>query len=445
MNEAQTSQEIPLELARLLLRDHLNDSTATLTDLDAEPITTVGVSGNNFYGAQVAWKGQGKGGAGRAGWIIKHWQPGGHNEAVLGLTRPVEALAWQYGLLPGAPAHNRSGFPMPTDSREKSRSVLRKGTVSPSDSPPEGIIVPFIGVHLDPDEHEAWIVMEDIAEELGAYSRAHPLPLEEATVRVKYVLEHLARFHAYWELPRQQTKLRDAAWLLPLEDALWKDAATYAIALDEAPKGGRAKGGPVDDALRANLRTFLDWLPAPDRTLWQELICDRSALVAACQVLPQTLLHGDLDDRNIGLRWSNATEEAPDLILIDWEWMGAGPPALDIAKILHQFYVICLPPPTLLDTYFDLLDELSAFYLERYVAAGGQTKDPALWRRSLGLGLIREHLTPLPHVIGNLVLAAQAETSSHIIPGMVIDKTGPIMPFLERTIAYATEEIRRWL
>ena len=51
----------------------------------------------------------------------------------------------------------------------------------------------------------------------------------------------------------------------------------------------------------------------------------------------QTLLHGDMNDRNVGLR---RADDGVELSLVDWEWLGKGTPALDVVSFLFNNYLL---------------------------------------------------------------------------------------------------------
>jgi hypothetical protein len=373
-----TSQPVPRTVVESILRDHLADPTATLADLHVEPFANDGASGNNtLYRAQVAWTARKTASPGSAEWIIKRWEPGGRSEGSLGLTQPVEALAWQHGLL------------------------------SPQALPP-GVVVPFVGARIARNRMKAWIAMTDVSKELMRWGFAHPLPAEQALVRVKQVLGGYARLHAWWEGPEHQEKLAECSWLLPLENMLWRDASTLAIAMDKTAKTSPAKGRRVTEEYRASVQAFLDWLPPADRELWEELMADRRSLVAAFQPFNRTLLHGDPAERNIGLRWHQAdagtsqnTEGSAELILIDWEWPCLGPGALDIAIVLAQLLWIC--DPSQLCPEFCWSDGLPGYYFECYVSAGGRQIDHEAWRRSYELARVAYVVSDVLPYVGDVI------------------------------------------
>jgi thiamine kinase-like enzyme len=243
--------------------------------------------------------------------------------------------------------------------------------------------------------------MEDVSAALREYSRDQPLPPAEAVARLKQVLDRLARLHARWEGPRQQAKLRRCGCLVPVERFIGCQAASYATALGRTPPAGLAPGSPVTDEFRADVQAFVDWLPRTDRSALRELLYRREPLVAALAAFPRTLLHGDADDRNIGLRQpaGHATPNgsaglSPELVLIDWEWIAAGPPALDVARLCGSAAAVCDPSQPRPEALFS--DELPDYYFERYRAHGGALADRDTWRRSFTLGLLAGALTQVP-------------------------------------------------
>jgi hypothetical protein len=375
MSAVVDAEPTPSEIVHTVLADQNADpsvriSRNRISEPQIEPILTDGYSGNRLYRARVAWNGGAIGDGGSATWLLKRWQPGGHGECLLGVDRPLEALAWEQG-------------------------VLRREAMPP------GVVTPIIGARLDPSGDAAWIVMEDVSADLGAYSRESPLPPTEAVARVKQVLDGLARLHAWWESPHRQARLRQCAGLVPLERFVWCQAASYAAALDRTPPSGTAAGSPVTDEFRADVQAFLAWLPASDRAVLETVLYRREPLIEALSTFPQTLLHGDADDRNIGLRYradpvapSGKSGHSPDLVLIDWEWISVGPPALDVARVCGSAAAVCSPYEPRPEALFS--GELSDYYFECYRAHGGTLADRDMWRRSFGLAFLAAALTQVP-------------------------------------------------
>ena len=77
--------------------------------------------------------------------------------------------------------------------------------------------------------------------------------------------------------------------------------------------------------------------------------------------------------------------------MIDWEWIGRGPAALDFARVWGTFAAVCdpgSPPPEVLSS-----SELPDYYFERYAAANGKLTDRETWRRSYPLAALAAALT----------------------------------------------------
>jgi aminoglycoside phosphotransferase (APT) family kinase protein len=110
------------------------------------------------------------------------------------------------------------------------------------------------------------------------------------------------------------------------------------------------------------------------------------------------MLHGDVDDRNIGLRGAGAAAgpggATPELVLIDWEWIALGPPALDVARVCGSAPAVCDPSRPRPEALFS--GELPDYYFERYRAHGGALADRDAWRRSFGVALLAGVLTQIP-------------------------------------------------
>lgn len=343
------------ESLQAMLREHLADPSIRLSDLETEPMPDGGYSGNRLLRARLAWTGQQA--AGRvqsASWVVKRWLPGGPGERQLGIGRSLEALAWRHGLVRPAAL-------------------------------PSGVAVPIVGALPDPDGRAAWIAMEDVASALDRYSRHAPLPHAEALARARVILDRLARLHVRWERPERLATLRRHGWLVPMERYLWCDADRCAAALGRPPLRGMPPGCDVTDEFRANVAAIRAWIPAGDRPLFERLFWDRVPLVSALRPFPPTLLHGDVGDRNLGLR-PDALGTEEELVLIDWEWIGCGTPALDVARLWGAFPVVHDLSAPFPDAVFS--DELPMYYFERYRSYGGTLADPGAWRRACGLALI---------------------------------------------------------
>jgi hypothetical protein len=95
-----TMTNVLTETVEAMLRKHLADPSAHITDLEAEPIVSDGYSGNELQRLRLACtSARATGAPHTATWVLKRWLPGGHAEHLLGIRRPLEALSWQVGLI----------------------------------------------------------------------------------------------------------------------------------------------------------------------------------------------------------------------------------------------------------------------------------------------------------------------------------------------------------
>jgi hypothetical protein len=417
---------IPIEVLESLLRDHLADQTAVITDSACTPFPHQGTNDNTtFFRVTLTWALPTPSiGSHTTTWIIKLWKAGGVRDRSLGITQPREVLAWEQGWLRPAAL-------------------------------PAGIVVPFISAWRSPDNTEAWLAMADVSTELSAYSRLG-LSGDQVISLAQAILARLARFHALWEQPERQGELLACPWLWRPEMYLWDMAPTYALALGRSPAAHMppaAGGPPVWDGLSADLAAFLAARPADEGRLWEHLLVDRQALVEALAPYPQTLLHNDLDDRNIGLRWPGdavtklPATDLPDLVLIDWEWIARGPAAIDVAKIV-QFLPIMITPGAPIPKAI-WTDEFADEYFEHYQAAGGRCADAAGWRRAYGLALIAQGLAQMPFMHGRLRRSIRGEVPLPQIVGVpeavIREQLRDGLPIMEQMEERVIREVRRWL
>jgi aminoglycoside phosphotransferase (APT) family kinase protein len=161
---------------------------------------------------------------------------------------------------------------------------------------------------------------------------------------------------------------------------------------------GTAPTSEVTDGYRADVAALLAWLPAGDRPAFERLLWDRAPLVAVLGSAPRTVIHGDLDDRNLGLRpavsrtmLDDHTDALSELVLIDWEWMGLGTPALDVARVWATFPAVCDHAQPCPEAAFS--GELPDFYLDRYRAYGGRQIDPRSWQRTCAVAMLAHALS----------------------------------------------------
>ncbi|HSH78676.1 MAG TPA: hypothetical protein VLA19_09115 [Herpetosiphonaceae bacterium] len=373
MNISETGVAgLTVEVLQNILRDYIGDRMATVTACNVMPLAHDGRQGGSLQRLHMVWQAH-DGTAGAVEWLVKVWEPGGMAEQFFGVTRPIEALAWEQGLL--------------------RREAL-----------PDDVVVPIIWAGRRIDETRAWVVMEDVGAALAVYSRSAPIPAPHALASTRAVLAGLARFHAWWERPEQQLKLETCDWLVPLDTYIWCGASGYAAVLNASTEE------------QADLQAFLARIPAEARQLWRDFLVDRGKLVQALAALPHTLLHHDLDDRNIGLRWpsmrlpaDHEDDSTAGLVLIDWEWTGRGPAALDVARVVMEAVAVCDRAEPFPDEYWS--DALPDHYFACYQRAGGTALDQATWQRSYELAQIVQGTWTLPWLLGRSarVLAGDAE------------------------------------
>jgi hypothetical protein len=402
--ETTVAPGIPINMLETLLRDHLADPTAMIIDQFSTPLAHQGTNDSNmFYRVTFRWALPNSVRDSHTNtWIIKHWQAGGARDSALGIAQPREVLAWEQGW-------------------------LRPSAL------PDGLVVPFISAWRAPDNSEAWLAMADVSTELAAYPR---MGLSGAQVisRAKTILARLAQFHAIWEQPERQAELQAFPWL-------------------RHPKGYPWELVPADQP-SADLDAFLEDRPTDERRLWEHLLQGRRALAKSLAQYPPTLLHNDLDDRNIGLHWSDsgaaagsATRGRQDLVLIDWEWMSVGPAAIDVARII-QFLPIMLTPGSSTPPAF-WNNELADYYYAYYRAAGGTGADTTRWRRSYGIALVAQAITRMPFIHGSLRRAMRGDIPPPPIVGVpeaiIRQNLRAGLPMMEQMEQLVVREARKWL
>jgi hypothetical protein len=395
---------VPIAILEALLRDHLGEQAAVITAYTSTPLDHQGTNDSNtFFRVTFSWALPNSALDARTStWIIKHWKAGGVRDSALGITQPREILAWERGWL-------------------QPRRL------------PDSVVVPFTSAWRAPDDSEAWLAMADVSTELSAYPRMG-LAGEQVLSRAQTILARLAQFHAMWEQPQRQAELHASAWLQRPEGHEWEIAPT--------------------DGLSANLDAFLAGRPDDERRLWEHLLLGRHTLMESLAAYPQTLLHNDLDDRNIGLRWPSGgavTESAAldrsDLILIDWEWIAVGTAALDVASIIQRLPVMLTPGSAIPAAFWT--NELADYYFEHYRAAGGECADVAEWRRSYGLALVARGVAQMPFIHGSMRRAIRGEIPPPQIVGVpeaVIRRNLRAgLPMMEQMEQLVIREARRWL
>jgi hypothetical protein len=221
--QPDTTPHIPRDVLEAVLRDHLDNQTAVITEYTSTPFDHQGTNDStSFARVDLAWALPTATMSHTATWVVKHWSAGGERDEALGIAEGRDALLWQQGWLRPAAL-------------------------------PANLVVPIVGAYQASDASEAWLAMADVSPELGAYSRLS-MPGERVVDAAYTILEALARWHAAWEQGERQEALHACPWLRRPEQYLWDLAGTYAPALGHAPVAQAVPGSytpPVWDDLPA--------------------------------------------------------------------------------------------------------------------------------------------------------------------------------------------------
>lgn len=98
--QKSSAEEVPIEIVQSLVQEHIGDRHATITQFSvdcADELEQEGFGGGSLYRAKVFWEMGSH--SDSANWVIKRWRPGGLVGTATGVTLPLEAIAWNHGLL----------------------------------------------------------------------------------------------------------------------------------------------------------------------------------------------------------------------------------------------------------------------------------------------------------------------------------------------------------
>ena len=228
-NPENKKLSLPEPVLQQIVQEHLQDNNAFLTGFDAKPMQNDGWGGNDFFKAKIEWQSEDQESSNN--WVIKQWHRGSPTASAMGISLPLEALAWNHGLIK-------------------------------DDVVPEGISVPYVGVATNEDKSKAWIVMEDISEELNTFR--FPATPEKNLLGARYVLDRLACFHVYWEHPARIKIIEQQTWLAKQEAQLSMFADYYAQFLGRMPRDVESFPDEIYNRFRNATLAFIDWLPKSD-------------------------------------------------------------------------------------------------------------------------------------------------------------------------------------
>jgi thiamine kinase-like enzyme len=401
----QDHTSIDATTVQLLLNLHELLNGAMLVAFESRQRSHDGSGGNSLFDLDVVLEQDGDRVTRR--FLLKQWTSDSTNALFLTIDRSIEALAFEAGLFSDFPTH--IGCPI------------------------------VAALHQGPGEN-AWILMEDVSEGLAQYGRGNPHPFDIVVAKLKTILLRMAEFHIHWEAPKRTEVLNRSDWLIGIGQYLEKDELAYRHAFHEPGVKIQSRGRDVDTAFVAAMQAFVAWLPDSQREPWQHLLADRRPLLDAARSLPRTLIHGDMDDRNVGFS-QRAADGSTGLTLVDWEWMAFCPGGFDVAKLLHQMNISCTPSTRVSDRYFETIPAMTQFYLDSYRKLGGRMHEAEV-RRGVELGLICEALCPMPKIIGEVLLARSAGLySASLVPGMETTEFDLLLEWGAGTAAYVGDLI----
>jgi hypothetical protein len=237
------------------------------------------------------------------------------------------------------------------------------------DEVPESFRVPYLHVIDRPDRDQYWAFLEDVRPEMQALGMHAKCP--DHIVRT--ILSGLAEFHAkFWE----RREILDKPWLMSLRRPVDYFYRTIVDIIDgmEDPAESTLYVTERWPWLVEGVPNMLAGLPEDQRQAIDKLYRNPEGLLREVEAMPQTLLHYDFDNRNLGIEEYKGKHRA---VVIDWEILGRGISASDVLR----FMVYQQP---------ENLDELIDFYLDELERHLGMKIDRTEWRRGYELGLIAE-------------------------------------------------------
>jgi thiamine kinase-like enzyme len=299
-----------------------------------------------------------------------------------------------------------------------------------------GIRVPVIGSFRT--ENGDWIIMDDVSAELATWKDATAgrsgsfwQPSPECFAIYAELLDRIAHLHAKWEGPkcrndlrsmrrhldRQERKLRSFESLFRewfgSADGEYGGSPTTTAALPPRVTGQAqwASQEGFAAARKQNYEVFVARLSEKDRSVWIRHMHCRDGVVEAASTLPQTLLHGDLGWRNMGIRTS---ESGSEFILIDWESASLGNHAFDaIGLVTGRAFSA------------DEMASLEEHYFEKYTYHGGRLMDRRQWKRACDVAIANNGIGRLPH-FSEIVRRARLDSYTTNIEAL-IERTNRVL------------------
>jgi hypothetical protein len=233
--------------------------------------------------------------------------------------------------------------------------------------PPE-VMSPVVGAAVDGD---GWaLLMRDMTDALPPFNRWSgpdwgPATREETSL----LLDGLAALHERY-------------WLDPVLDDPTLGLCSLHILYDSmSPAMMTREIGSLQPLVPTILRgwALLDELCPPDiARLTRDLFHDLRPLCAALERSPRTLVHGDPKCANLGIE----TGADGRVVLLDWQFVTAAPPAVDLSWFLAMFTTVL---PISLD---EAIEEYRACLVRRL----GSRFDECWWQPQLELALLGQFL-----------------------------------------------------
>ncbi len=235
-----------------------------------------------------------------------------------------------------------------------------------------GLYVPYIEALERPDHDQRWVWMEDVTEDVKRLGAVDALSNE----RLEAILSDAAGFHAInWA---RQDRL-SYPWLLTLQG----QTASFLGTLRELLFGAREYSEVTKwrlanrPWLKDGLASFWPSLEAKTRVYLEGLVRDPQPFFDRWDSLPHTIVHGDFDQRNMGV---HIGPEGEMTTVIDWELISHGHSSMDVSLLLA--YNKPKNANELLDHYLDSLGRSMK-----------QKVDRAEWRVGYDLATINHFLT----------------------------------------------------
>lgn len=361
------------DAARSVIRNGSHPSVQSDTEVD-DVTEDTSFEGDGFAGSEVIAINLKLRGAQDLRIVAKRWAPFEWLKELSGLNRWAELLL-----------HEESDL-----ERIASASAVR---------------VPYIGSCRT--EEGDWILMEDVSEQLQTWRNATEdepryfwRPTAASLDLYAGLVDRIAHMHAIvdqsrerllperivGELKSQERCVRGAEKLLQE----WFGDSGVVGTSTGAPEVPTEQGATpwtsrttIAVDRRMHFVDFLDRLSANDRSLWLQNMMNRDSLAAIARRLPRTLIHGDLNRRNIGI---DVVRSDREYVLIDWEAAAYANHAFDLAGVVGG-KVFSAEERGMLERH----------YLDRYRHHGGVALDDATWRQSVDLASAVEALDRLPH------------------------------------------------